>query len=192
MPDTDSSGVMAAIRRRRSVRKYLARPVEDEKLEILLEAARLAPSASNSQPWHFIVVRNKETIENLSRSVMVGTTWVNRWMLSAPCVIVACGKRNPLVHWGAKALGIDLLKVDVAIAVEHICLAATDLDLGTCWIGWFSEKKVKKLLDIPVNINVIALLTVGYPADSSTKESIGNIQKRQRKEIKSIYSSEKY
>lgn len=192
MNDSGNSGVMAAIRRRRSVRKYLARPVEDEKLEILLEAARLAPSANNSQPWHFIVVRKGATIETLSRAVPIGAANVNQWVKTAPCIIVACGKRHPLVHWGAKVLGLDLLKIDVAIAVEHICLAAADLDLGTCWIGWFSEKKVRKILEIPQYVNVIALVTVGYPVDISTKDSIGNINQRTRKSIKSIYSLEKY
>ena len=183
---------MAAIRRRRSVRSYRDQPIEEEKLKILLEAARLAPSSNNSQPWHFIVVRQKELIESLSKAVMVGTTMINRWMTSSPCVIVACGKRNPLIHWGAKALGIDLLIIDVAIAVDHITLAATDLGLGTCWIGWFSEKKVKQLLKIPSNFKVIALLTVGYPANPSTKEPKDNIKPKNRKTIKDIYSLEKY
>jgi len=186
------SGVMTAIRRRRSIRAYKDQPIEDEKLELLLEAARLAPSSSNSQPWHFIVVRKKELIESLSRCVLIGTRFVNRWMTSAPCVIVACGKRNPVIAWGAKTLGIDLLKVDVSIAAEHIVLAASELDLGTCWIGWFSEKKVKKLLEIPTNIKVIALLTVGYPANQSTKESIGNQHPKTRKNIRDIYSLNKY
>jgi len=183
---------MDAIRRRRSIRAYKDQPIEEEKLQLLLEAARLAPSSSNSQPWHFIVVRRKDLIESLSQSVLIGTRLVNRWMTSAPCVIVACGRINPVIHWGAKALGIDLLKVDVAIALEHIVLTAADLDLGTCWIGWFSEKKVKKLLDIPLNLKVIAILTVGYPKNPSTNESMGNEPPKPRKNIKDIYSLDKY
>ncbi len=192
MMNSGHSGVMAAIRRRRSIRAYKDQPIEDEKIELLLEAARLAPSSSNSQPWHFIVVRKKELIESLSRCVLIGTTFVNRWMTSAPCVIVACGKRNPVIAWGAKTLGIDLLHVDVAIAVEHIVLTASELDLGTCWIGWFSDKKVKKLLGIPQNLKVIALLTVGYPGNPSTSESIGNQPQKNRKNLKDIYSLNQY
>lgn len=185
-------GVMTAIRRRRSIRAYSDQPVEDEKIQLLLEAARLAPSSSNTQPWHFIIVRQKKLIEKLSECVLRGTKWVNRWMTSAPCVIVACGKPHPIVHLGAKVLGMDLLKIDVAIALEHITLAATELGLGTCWIGWFSERKVKRLLHIPWNVRVVALLTLGYPKNPSTPESIGGKHPTLRKDIKKIYSLDRY
>jgi len=149
---------------RRSVRLFSDRPVTDEEITAVLEAARVAPSSNNTQPWRFIVVREKETIEKLAKAVPAGLNVINRWLSKAPCIIVCCGDPNPIYHRAAeKALPADLLIIDVTIATEHIVLAAAEFGLGTCWIGWVSDKRTKKLLNLPRKWRVIAMLAVGWP-----------------------------
>lgn len=146
--------VFDAIRERRSIRSYQEKPVEKEKLDKLLEAARLAPSAKNRQEWRFIVVREKEIREKL-----VDACKGQRFIREAPVVIV--GLADPSVsRW---------YKVDLGIAMEHIALEAVELGLGTCWIGAFYQDKVKEILDIPEDKEVVALLTVGYPKEEGIK-----------------------
>jgi nitroreductase len=146
----------SVIRSRESIRNYSDKEVENEKINYVLECARLAPSWTNRQCWQFIIVKDKELIRDLSK-----TSIINRWLINAPVVIVACG--NP--KQSGVRNKINYFIVDVSIALEHIVLAATDKGLGTCWIGGFSEKKVKRILDIPKNIRVVALTPLGYPAE---------------------------
>ena len=142
------------IERRESVRNYEDRPIPEEKLKRILQAARLAPSASNRQPWKFIVVREKqrrqELAEAANRQVFVG---------QAAVIIVAVATRPEHVM----SCGVPSHPVDLAIALDHITLAAVDEGLGTCWIGSFSQNKVKDILDIPKRYKVIALLPLGFP-----------------------------
>ena len=159
------SKVFDVIKERFSVRKYLDKPVEDEKLQVILEAARLAPSASNFQPWRFYVVKNKEKIKALSWDMPLGSRVVlNSFIAQAPIVIVAPAGPIGLLR---KVLSYIVNKrwyyLDVAIALEHMVLTAWDLGIGSCWIGWFDETKVKGLLNIPKDQEVIAMLTLGYP-----------------------------
>jgi len=119
--------VFEAIEKRRSIRNYEPTPVPREKLEKILEAARLAPSASNVQPRHFIVVTDVEKREALSGGMFAS------FLKQAPVVIVACGDEKKAPKWHA---------IDVAIAVENMVVAATGEGLGTCWIGSFDENKV--------------------------------------------------
>jgi len=147
-------------RRRRSVRSYSNQPVPEEAISRCLEAARLAPSWRNGQPWHFIVVRDLETIQKLMRtSSLAGAA--NLWLKDAPVVLVACAE--PRVSGDKDDQPYYL--VDVAIALEHAILAATAEGLGTCWIGGFSEDKVREVLSIPQQIRVVAMTPLGYPAD---------------------------
>jgi nitroreductase len=150
--------VMDAIKTRKSVRAYLAKPVEDEKLNAVLEAARLAPSASNRQEWRFVIVRERETRKNLA-DVAGGQAFVNE----APVVIVACAETDGHVM----RCGQLCYPIDVAIALDHMSLAAVDLGLGSCWIGLFDENKVKEILHMPDEIRVVVLMTLGYPSDPS-------------------------
>jgi len=151
--------VMDAIKARRSVRAYLAKPIEDEKLDAVLEAARLAPSAANLQEWRFMIVREREMIKKLS-AVAGGQVFV----AEAPVVIVACAETDgQAMRWG----GPPCYQIDVAIALDHMSLAAVDLGLGSCWIGLFDERKVKEILDIPAEIRVLVLMLLGYPSDPS-------------------------
>ena len=140
--------VFDAIKNRRSVRKYKDVPVPDEKLARVLEAARIAPSAGNRQEWKFIVVRDKATRERLVDACR-GQAFVGQ----AGSVIVACAT-DPSRKWHM---------VDVAIAVDHMTLAAHEAGLATCWIGAYEEDKVKEILGIPSGIKVVVLLPVGVP-----------------------------
>ena len=154
--------VMEAIRQRRSIRAYQDRPVEEEKLQAVLEAARLAPSASNRQEWRYIVVRNPET-----RSKLAEAANGQKFVGEAPVVIVACAKTD-----GHKmTCGEACYPIDVAISLDHITLKAAEEGLGTCWIGAFSQPAVKKLLNIPEEIRVVELMPLGYPADEPAGRS---------------------
>jgi nitroreductase len=148
--------VMEAIKQRRSIRKYRDRPVEDEKLKRILEAGRLAPSAANRQEWRYIIVRDKETRQNLMKAAK-GQPFVGE----APIVIAACAETdNHVMTCGQLCYPIDL-----AISIDHMTLKAVDEGLGTCWIGAFYEDEVKKILGVPEDVHVVELLTLGYPAD---------------------------
>jgi len=148
--------LMEAIRGRRSTRKFLDKTVEEEKLRAVLEAGRLAPSARNMQDWRFIVVRDEATRKGLAEAARN-----QEFVARAPVVIAACGTSDLIMTCGQPAY-----VVDVAIAVDHMTLAAFSLGLGTCWIGAFYEDKVKKILGVPDEVRVVALLPLGYPADS--------------------------
>lgn len=146
--------VLDAIKARQSVRAYLAKPIEDEKLDAVLNAARLAPSAANLQEWRFVVVREREAREKLAAAA-AGQAFV----VEAPAVIVACAETGgQVMRWG----GPPCYQMDVAIALDHMSLAAVGLGLGSCWIGMFDEKKVKEMLHIPVEIRVMAMMLLGY------------------------------
>lgn len=146
--------VMEAIKKRYSVRSYQDHAVETEKLESVLEAARLAPSASNKQEWRFIVVWDKDI-----RQRLVQAAKDQAFVGQAPVVIACCAKTDSHVM----TCGQQCYPIDVAIAIEHMALKATEEGLGTCWIGAFYEDKVKEILGIPQDIRIVALLTLGYP-----------------------------
>ncbi len=148
--------VLEAIRKRYSCRAYQDKPIEQEKLDSILEAARLAPSAKNLQDWRFVVVTDKHTKRQVAE-----TTNRPEVFEKAGAIIAACSNSNEVMRCG-QAVG----PIDVAIALEHICLQATDLGLGTCWIGSFNTEKVRQILGIPDDIAIIELMAVGYPADS--------------------------
>ena len=150
--------VMDAIKTRKSVRTFLPTPIEDEKLNAVLEAARLAPSAANRQEWRFVIARQRETRKKLAAAAG-GQEFVG----DAPVVIVACAETDGHVM----RCGQPCYPIDVAIALDHMSLAAVDLGLGSCWIGLFDEKKVKEILHIPNKIRVVELMPLGYPSDPS-------------------------
>ncbi len=147
------------VARRHSVRTFRPDPVPEELIAQCIEAARLAPSWRNGQCWRFIVVRDRQTIDQLAAQRIYGYP-INRWLRSAPAVVVACadpresGQHGDLPYWA----------VDTAIALEHLVLAATALGLGTCWIGGFDEATVRRLLEVPEGIRVVAYTPLGYPA----------------------------
>lgn len=152
--------VMDAIKTRKSVRSFLDQPVEDEKLRTILEAGRLAPSASNRQEWRYVIVRDRETRKKLAEAA----NW-QTFVGEAPIVIVACAETdNHVMDCGQLCYPID-----VAISLDHMALVAAELGLGTCWIGAFNEEKVKAILDIPEEVRVIELMPLGYPVDPTPK-----------------------
>lgn len=167
--------VFEAISKRRSIRKYKNKSVDDEKLENILECARIAPSAANRQEWKFIVVKSKETREKLVEAAN-GQKFVGE----APITIVACSTESKRVM----PCGQFAYTVDISIAVSFMILEATDQGLGTCWLGAYDEEKVRNILQIPENIRVPAMFTLGY-ADEEPHQ-------RPRKHLSEIISSEKY
>ena len=151
---------------RRSVRRYLDRPVERDKLERCLEAARLAPSASNAQNWRFIVVDEPELKSAVARQTIAPLRAFNTFTDQAPAlVVVVTEKPAALVRTAWRAFGRDYGLIDIGIASAQFCLQAVEEGLGTCMLGWFDEKKVKSLLGIPAAPRVDLIIAVGYPAD---------------------------
>lgn len=147
--------VKNVIERRFSVRKFKNIAIEEEKLPQILEAARLAPSAVNFQPWHFIVVQQPENIEKIYE------VYPREWIKSAPVVIIACS--DPTRSWKRGSDGKDYADIDIAIAVDHIILQATELGLGTCWVCNFNPAKCAELFNIPKQLEPAVLIPLGYP-----------------------------
>ncbi|MHC4264847.1 MAG: nitroreductase family protein [Planctomycetota bacterium] len=159
--------VLKSIQKRYSCRAYEDKPIEKEKLDIILEAARLAPSARNMQDWRFVVVSNSET-----KSKVAGCTNRPDVFEKAGVIVTACSVTDCVMKCGQAAGPID-----VSIALEHISLQATDLGLGTCWIGSFDAAAVRKILEIPEGVAIIELMAIGYPADSRKESSREHIEK---------------
>jgi nitroreductase len=152
--------VYDAIKTRNSVRSFLDKPVEDDKLARVLQAGRLAPSAKNYQEWRFIVVKEQESRQKLIEAA-AGQSFVGQ----APVIVVCCAETDGHVM----RCGLQCYPMDCAIAVDHMTLAAVEEELGTCWIGAFYPDKVRSVLGIPNDIQVVALLPLGYPDDPKPK-----------------------
>ena len=151
----------------------------------ICEAARIAPSACNSQTWRFIAVTDRERIQRICKEAMRPVI-PNRWLDQAPLLIVGCSQLDIVANRiGTRISGIEYYRIDLGIAMEHMVLKSTELGLGSCWIGWFSEEKAKKILNIPKKIKVSAMLAIGYPQEAPQKS-------RPRKEMAEILFSEKW
>ena len=151
-------------KKRYSVRKYLPREVEPEKLDYIMECARLAPSAHNFQPWFFYIIKSDEAKE------AVKNTYQRNWITSSPppVFILACSNNDQ--SWKREFDYKDHGDIDIAIAFEHICLAATEKGLGTCWICNFDPSIIKELLKLPENMTPIAITPIGYIDESEAKK----------------------
>ncbi|HLV08742.1 MAG TPA: nitroreductase family protein [Halanaerobiales bacterium] len=160
------------VKKRYSVRNYKDIPVAKDKIFQVLEAARDAPSAVNYQPWHFIVVSDAELKSKIAE------TYSGDWLKKVPVIIVACGDHS--ISWTRKD-GKDHCDIDLGIAVEHMALAAADIGLGTCWVCAFDAQKCHEIMELPDNLEVIALLPIGYPQDEK-------IPAKKRKSIDEIVS----
>ncbi|MGE5614570.1 MAG: nitroreductase family protein [Bacillota bacterium] len=167
--------VLDAIRERRSIRRYSPRMVEDEKLEKVLEAARLAPSANNRQSWKFVVVKDRETRQKLAEAA-----GAQAFVGQAPVVIVGCGTDPDSVM----KCGQHRYTVDLSIATAYMILEACELGLGTCWIGHFDENTVKDILGVPANVRVVTMMPIGYPDEAPSP--------RPRKKLEEIVCYERY
>ncbi len=148
--------VAQAIRSRYSCRNYVDKPLEQDKLRAVLEAARLAPSAKNLQDWRFVVVTNAPTKKKLAAAANNQT-----FLETAGAIIIGCTVSDHVMRCG-QAVG----PIDVAIAFEHMCLQATELGLATCWIGSFYPDKIRQIVGIPEDVMIVELLALGYPADA--------------------------
>ncbi|WP_029904726.1 nitroreductase family protein [Prevotella sp. 10(H)] len=143
------------IESRYSVRAYLPRPVEEEKINYILECARMAPSACNLQPWRFYVVRSQDVMKKIQES------YNREWFKTAPTHIVVC--KDSTVSWKRTTSdNKDFGDVDAAIAAEHICLSAAEIGLGTCWVCNFNPAILSEVLDLSTNIEPIAIFPLGY------------------------------
>ncbi len=202
--------VSEAIEKRRSIRKFKQDPIPEEKIRLLLESARLAPSGTNTQPWRFIVIKDNDTKKKLQEAAHN-----QRHIGRAPVIIVCCAdlkafkefpeRVDELIESGALpertreifipylSKGMDTVTKDalmvaaaanVAIAVEHIVLQAVEIGLGTCWVRWYEDNKVKEILDIPEHVEVMALLPIGVPDEDPSR--------RPRLELDQLVYGEKY
>jgi len=171
------------VRRRQSVRQYLSRPVERDKVERCLEAARLAPSASNAQPWRFVVADDPALVRELGRA------GYNRFTREVPAFAAVIREPGKAVsRLGGWLAGRDYRLIDLGMAAEHFCLQAVEEGLGTCMLGWFDERGVRRVLDIPAPTRVGLIITVGYEALSEGDEP----PRRPRKSLDEVRAYNRY
>ncbi len=175
------------INQRQSVRKYMDKTVEKEKIEKLIEAVHIAPSACNSQPWKLIIVDEPELKNKVALATFSKTVSFNRFAEEAPVIaVLVIEKAKIIARIGGSIKNQEYPMYDIGIAAAHFCLQATELGLGTCMIGWFDEKKIKELLKIPAKRKVGLVLTLGYqPEDYKLRKKI-------RKPINEICSFNRY
>jgi nitroreductase len=167
------------LKTRRSIRAFADRPVPEAALHRVLEAARLAPSACNYQPWRFVVVKDAAT-----RRELAGMCRGQMFVAGAPAIIVCCGKRYAQrYNW----MGEQAYLVDLGIAIEHMVLAARNEGLGTCWIGAFQDQPIKQLLGVPGDYDVVMLLPVGYPVSEDLFAAT-----TERRELNQIVFTERF
>jgi nitroreductase len=174
--------LIEALRNRRSVRSYQAKPVERAKLEELAESFRIAPSASNQQPWRLVIVDDPGLKDEVAGATFGAAVGFNRFTKGAP-VIAAIVVEPPraLNRAGAALQGREYPLIDIGIAAAHLALRAADLGLGTCLLGWFDERKIKKLLGIPRARRIGLLATVGYPVEGAAQ---GNAKRKSLDEVR--------
>jgi nitroreductase len=181
----DGKTMLEIILSRQSDRSYSDKPVEKEKMERIIEAARMAPSACNAQPWKFIVVTDQELLNQLSLAASAKLLGMNSFVGQAPVqIIVVRENANISARAGAVVKNKDYSLIDIGIASENICLQARAEGLGSCMIGWFDEKKVRKILQIPSSKRVELIITLGYPA----KE----VREKKRKTVEEVVSWNRY
>ncbi len=164
---------MELVKCRQSCRQYLPDSVEREKIEQCLEAARLAPSACNSQPWKFVVVDDLQLKNLVAQKTFGRIVSFNNFTMQAPVLVLIVSERQNLTaKFGNIVRKKAFNQMDVAIAAEHFCLAATEQGLGTCMLGWFDEIAVKKILHVPKRKRIELIITVGYPVSNKIRPKI--------------------
>jgi nitroreductase len=175
---------MDVVMARRSVRSFSDKDIKEKDFTKMFESARIAPSWANRQCWSYILVRDNEKIKKLDGRL------INSWMKHAKAIIIACGDPKK----SGSRNGMEYYLVDVSISMEHLVLTATDLGLGTCWIGGFDEEKVKQILDIPEKIKVVALIPIGYPSGEGLRNKMLSkfIGSNKRKSMEKLVHYEKW
>lgn len=181
----NETNFLQLVKQRQSQRNYTDKPVEKEKIERCLEAARLAPSACNAQPWKFIVVDDVDLKNKIADTTANKLLPLNHWTKQAPVhVVLVLEKPNFTSKIGEMVRDKKFILMDVGIAAEHFCLQAADEGLGTCMIGWFNEKKVKEMLSIPKSKRAMLVISLGYPE--------GKHREKMRKPMDEILSYNRY
>lgn len=180
------------VRKRRSLRRYDSRPVERSILNRCIEAARLAPSAVNSQPWHFVIADEGDTVQALAKAASPNGT-INRFAQQAPVIAAVIAEKPKLIaHLGGLAKGKPFFLFDIGIAAEHFCLQAAEEGIGTCMIGWFNESAARKALGVPAGKKIALLITAGYPGEGMGAESVDSALQKKRKKTEDMSSYNRY
>ncbi len=198
--------ILEAIKKRRTIRSYLPDPVPSEHINLILDAARWAPSAANLQPWQFIVVKNettkrsfqelveenrKLTVEMREEPFKSGfSKYKTEWICDAPVHIVVCvDPKRTAPHVG----GEETYKHAAGAAIQNLMLAAHSLGLGSCWLSMFNKDKLKTLLGIPSEMDIAGVITIGYPKHiPKTPETTKRYGGKPRRELEEIVFYEKY
>lgn len=171
LPEPNDSPLLRVIARRRSIRRFLDEPVEREKVLACLEAARLAPSAENAQPWRFVVMDDPEVKAAFCRAAFGGIYGRTRFAERAPVIILVLSRTEFKTHGLGQALqGIHFQLIDIGIAGEHLVLRATELGLGSCWIGWFHTRRARRFFRIPGRYKIAGLIALGYAEPRELRE----------------------
>ena len=174
------------VNKRYSVRNYKSVPVPQQMLVRCVEAARLAPSACNSQPWKFIIVDDPKLVNELAKAAFEGLLDFNNFAFKAPVLVLIVSQREKLsAKFGSIVKNKNFTLMDIGIAAEHFCLAAAEEGLGTCMLGWFNERKVKKLFRIPRFNRVELIISVGFSDDKK-------VPYKSRKSMDEMLSCNKY
>ncbi|HAH32681.1 MAG TPA: NAD(P)H nitroreductase [Elusimicrobia bacterium] len=171
------STFLELVSKRRSIRKYKPLPVEREKLLLCLEAARLAPSACNAQPYRFIVVDEPELKEKVSKAAFSGVYSGCKFAAGAGALVFVVSETGKFSAWlGNRVQSTDFRLVDIGIAAEHFVLAASEQGLGTCWLGWFNAKSAARALGLGPGKKVEIMLSVGYPDEDPSQRKRKNME----------------
>lgn len=158
---------------RESVRKYSTRPVQQEQIERIMESCRMAPSACNSQPWRLVVVTDPSLKEKVANATFNSMLQFNRFVVQAPVIVALVAEPpNFLSRIGGTVKDKPYYLMDLGIVADHFCLQAAELGLGTCMLGWFDEKKVRSLLQVPAKKRIPLLITLGYPQKETPRKKI--------------------
>ena len=175
------------IHQRQSVRKYQDKPVENDKIEKLIESVHLAPSACNSQPWKLIIVDEPELKNRVAKATFNKAIALNKFAVEAPVIaVLVIEKAKPIAQIGGLIKNQEYPEYDIGIAAAHFCLQAAELGLGTCMMGWFNEKKIQELLNIPKKRKIGLVITLGYPPEDY------NLRKKIRKPLDEICGFNSY
>ena len=178
--------LMDLFNKRSSVRNYQECPVEREKVLQCLEAARLAPSAHNGQPWRYIIVDDPKLKDELCSAAFSGIFALNKYAKTAPVIVVVLARPDFVANKiGAMVVGLQFYLLDIGASIEHFLLCAAHLGLGACWLGWFSESGIRKLLKIDKKDKIVSLISLGYPKEE-------NLRKKSRMSIEEISSFNSY
>lgn len=175
------------VKNRQSTRRFSDKQVEKEKLMQCIEAARLAPSACNAQPWKFIVVHDSNLKDKVANACYNKIVPMNKFAVRANAMVVIVKERRNFTSWfGSQVKDRNFPLLDIGIAAEHICLQAEELGLGSCLIGWFNEKEIKKLLGIPSKKRIGLIVALGYPEEGYRK------REKTRKDLDEVVSFDGY